>query len=128
MTAYTIVSRFITNADDANYYVAVAEQTVRSYLNYDNSRSLARFVNTVSNIALNMWRRDTAIAASTGTNTHAGVASESFSEGGVSQSYTYETASDGVTAYIKYEELNEKELTKISMYRLPHIPKDVMKC
>lgn len=106
MTAKDIViKRTGMSAEDAEFYVAMAEARVRAYLHLDNDADLSAYVFAVADIAVLYWQKDTSTQNSAAV---LGYTSSSFSEGGVSRSNagmtgaaiqsTYDAAIDDVLA------------------------------
>lgn len=95
MTAIEIYEKLTGDTELSDFYVSMAEDTVREYLGYDAEKAVDRFSQTIAKIASYMSKKDTAernaekIAAK----------SESFSEGGVSVSHTYDSMADVIAQY-----------------------------
>lgn len=99
MTAIEIVQRRVgMSADDAGFYVDLAAADVRAYLHLNNSADISPYESAIAKIATLYWQQDQA-AASASKSGYYGVASESFSEGGVSTSHTLIDASTSQTNY-----------------------------
>lgn len=104
-----------TGIDDeaAGIYKELAEETIRTYLNYNSDESISRFTLTIISIACSMVERDVKLEES-----ESGLKGESFSEGGVSVSKTYQTQQD-YKGY--YDSVIESDLLSIRRYRHPNI-------
>lgn len=89
----------LTDAETIASYVDLAEQRVRAYLNYEPSDDIERFSYTTADVAITLYNEDQAIkqAAASPSN----LSAESFSEGGVSTSYTYKGTDSMKSEYEK---------------------------
>lgn len=89
-------------------YLTEAETAIKVYLNVDMESDLdSRFVSTLLNLAMLYYKRD---------NNAKDVKSESYSEGGVSESVTHITTAD-------YETEEDIILQKIARYRKVNVRK-----
>lgn len=88
-------------------YLTEAETTIRLYINLDNESELdSRFVSVLLDLAVVYYKRDNANE----------VKSESYSEGGVSESVTHITSTD-------YRNEEDVILQKIARYRRVNVRK-----
>lgn len=88
-------------------YLTEADTTIRIYINLDNESELdSRFVSVLLDLAVVYYKRDNANE----------VKSESYSEGGVSESVTHIISAD-------YRNEEEVILQKIARYRKVHVRK-----
>jgi hypothetical protein len=112
MTAKEIFKTRTGIQDDvAARYVKLAENRVRAYLRYNEFEDVAQFSDAVARIALYMYYEDVEAKAANESN----VASESFSEGGVSTSRTYNTQAQTSTRS-GYETLIDGVLEDLTQY------------
>lgn len=79
----------------AERYAKIAELKVREFLRYNEEESVSRFASTVAEIGIQLYQRDRQAE----TLGDSALRSSSFSEGNVSESKTYLTASDLVASY-----------------------------
>lgn len=78
-----VIKRTGMSADDAAFYVAMAETRVRAYLKLDSEADVTEYTFQIADIAVLYWQKDTSTKNSEAT---LGYTSSSFSEGGVSRS------------------------------------------
>ena len=79
----------------AERYAKIAELKVREFLRYGADESVSRFASTVAEIGIQLYQKD----KQTMTLGGSALRSSSFSEGNVSESKTYLTASDLIDSY-----------------------------
>lgn len=114
MTASEIlVARYDMNAETAALYAGIAEQELRTFLNYEEEEDLGRFATTVASIAASYRAKDLAVRSGASADS-VPVKSESFSEGGVSVSKTYLAGGD---LYTYYDDAIAKDLDSVKRYR-----------
>lgn len=103
MTAIEL-TKYQTGLDDdavVKTLVKMAEERIRNYLGYNEMDPLPPVASTTADIATILYQRAKATKAAL-ANMDAGnepIKSESYSEGGISTSYTYESASEQASAY-----------------------------
>ena len=119
MSATDIVTRRTgMSAEDAGFYVELAEAKVRAYLHLQTGANLPPGIETdIAEIASLMWQQDQASASATTSKLY-GVQSESFSEGGVS---TSRTLIDGATSSTRYGDQIEAILRRIAAGGRPEV-------
>lgn len=85
-----VMKRTGLSAEDATYYVTLAEARVRSYLGLQQTASLDNYALQIADIAVLYWQRDTSEANS---GASLGYSSERFQEGQMSETHTAMTGS-----------------------------------
>ena len=91
-----VIKRTGMSAEDAAFYVAMAEARIRAYLDLTTEDDLTAYTFQIADIAVLYWQKDTSTKNSEAT---LGYASQSFSEGGVSKSQSGMTGAAIQTAY-----------------------------
>lgn len=85
-----VMRRTGLSAEDASYYVTLAEARVRSYLGLRNNANIDDYVMQVADIAVLYWQRDT---SDVNSGASLGYSSERFQEGQMSETHTTMTGS-----------------------------------
>lgn len=97
MTAEQIVIRRTGMSQaDAEFYVALAEQKIREYLHLDAEADLSPYLMSTADIAVLYYQKD---ESTKNVSSSYGYKTESFSEGGVSESHGTMTGADIQTTY-----------------------------
>lgn len=97
MTAEQIVEkRTGMSQEDAGAYVDIAEAKVRTYLGLDDEADLTPYTFQIAEIAVLYWQWDSSVQNSAHL---LGMKSQSFSEGGVSESKSGMTGAEIQTQY-----------------------------
>lgn len=115
MTASEIFQ--IRTGESKSEYIAMAEQLVREYLNYNADDSVDSFAFTIADVAVILWQKDSDMADM--ASAPVGVKSESFSEGAVSAKTDYLTLAEVETSY---DSKVQVELDKIRRFRIARVP------
>lgn len=128
MTVLDLLERHMDD-DDARYYAALADMTVRQYLGAGPDEALPEAVATTYQVARILAERDRAALAlaSSGSsasseNSDNSVKSESMTEGSVSRAVTYETRAERAQALTEYDSAIQTELDKIRRFRRVRMP------
>lgn len=128
MTVLDLLERHMDD-DNARYYAALADMTVRQYLGAGPDEALPEAVATTYQVARILAERDRAALAlaSSGSsasseNSDNSVKSESMTEGSVSRAVTYETRAERAQALTEYDTAIQSELDKVKRFRRVHMP------
>lgn len=116
----TIMLRAGLDERTAEQYESAAADSVRYYLGYKTTEGLDKFTPVIADLAIVYARRDRAISTADSTGT-AGVKKESFSEGQVSKTLEYATATD-ITA--EYDAQADRILAGLARYRRARVVRD----
>lgn len=103
-----IMRRSDISEDDAEYYSKIADMRVRMFLNVDDSEDLSKYVLSIVEISMLLYRSDKAAQAAEAT---AYAASVSISEGGVSKSVSAKSHS---AILQEYEDAIQNELNNLT--------------
>ena len=97
MTAKEIlIKRTGMSSEDADFYIAMAEAKVRTYLNLDDEADLSKYTFQIADIATLYYQKDTSVQQSEAS---LGYSRESFQEGNVHHTIASMTGSAIFASY-----------------------------
>lgn len=121
MTAIEIYEKKTGDIESSDLYVTLAESTIREYLGYTDDKPIDRFAVSIAKVAEYMKKKaDAEEKATTAAASLCGAKSESFSEGGVSVSKTYESVSEVLKSY---DDMITSVLAGLNRYRTGRVIK-----
>lgn len=111
MDAMKIMRHYLGDTTNARFYIELAENEVRNYLNIPEDEDIGQFSHVIGEVGVLLYKRDETIEKA---SQNAGTQSESYSEGGVSESIKYK---DIESIHQDYQDAIKKKLNTLNHYR-----------